>query len=83
MIVARSLFASLAASAAIAAGLSASAAEDPIQQVLQQRQTEWSDGFDAAASQAPARKELWKWVLISALAVLVFEWYIYNRRVYL
>jgi hypothetical protein len=37
----------------------------------------------AAVGQAPARKELWKWVLIGALAVLVFEWYIYNRRVYL
>jgi hypothetical protein len=37
----------------------------------------------AAVGQTPARKELWKWVLIGALAVLVFEWYIYNRRVYL
>ena len=30
-----------------------------------------------------ARRELWKILLISALAVLLFEWYIYNRRVYL
>lgn len=35
-------------------GVTAAAAEDPIQQVLQSRQTEWSDGFDAAASSAPA-----------------------------
>jgi hypothetical protein len=37
----------------------------------------------AAASRAPARKEVWKVVLACALFVLVFEWYIYNRRVYL
>lgn len=37
-----------------ALGVTAAAAEDPIQQVLQSRQTEWSDGFDAAASSAPA-----------------------------
>jgi hypothetical protein len=37
----------------------------------------------AEASRAPTRKEVWKAVLACALAVLVFEWYIYNRRVYL
>jgi len=31
----------------------------------------------------PARKELWRWLLFAGLAVLVFEWYVYNRRVYL
>ena len=31
----------------------------------------------------PSRKELWKWLLIIGLVVLVFEWYVYNRRVYL
>jgi len=30
-----------------------------------------------------ARQELWKWLALAALGVLVFEWYIYNRRVYL
>lgn len=30
-----------------------------------------------------ARQETWKWILIVGLCVLVFEWYIYNRRVYL
>jgi len=29
------------------------------------------------------RRELWKWLLLSALVVLLLEWYIYNRRVYL
>jgi hypothetical protein len=37
----------------------------------------------AATGRAPARKEIWKVVLACALVVLVFEWYIYNRRVYL
>lgn len=36
-----------------------------------------------AGSSTPTRKELWKWLLIGGLGVLVFEWYIYNRRVYL
>jgi len=31
----------------------------------------------------PTRKELWKWLLLFGLVVLVFEWYVYNRRVYL
>jgi hypothetical protein len=30
-----------------------------------------------------ARKELWKWLLLGAIGVLIFEWYVYNRRVYL
>jgi hypothetical protein len=31
----------------------------------------------------PSRFETWKYLLLLALGVLVFEWYIYNRRVYL
>ncbi|MCI0491725.1 MAG: BatA and WFA domain-containing protein [Planctomycetes bacterium] len=37
----------------------------------------------ASVGREPARKEAWKFILIAALFVLVFEWYIYNRRVYL
>ena len=37
----------------------------------------------ATAERAPARRELWKLILACALFVLVLEWYIYNRRVYL
>jgi len=37
----------------------------------------------AAGGLEPTRKETWKWILIAGLVVLVFEWYIYNRRVYL
>ncbi len=30
-----------------------------------------------------ARREIWKGLLLLGLAVLLLEWYIYNRRVYL
>ena len=36
-----------------------------------------------ASMAEPSRKEMWKWLLIVGLLVLVFEWYVYNRRVYL
>ena len=45
-----------------------------------------SIGYDDVAADsplAPVRKELWTWLLLAALAVLVLEWYIYNRRVYI
>jgi hypothetical protein len=31
----------------------------------------------------PKRQEWWKWIVLAALGVLLFEWYVYNRRVYL
>ncbi|MEM9187019.1 MAG: BatA and WFA domain-containing protein [Planctomycetota bacterium] len=37
----------------------------------------------ADSAHSPARKELWRMLLVLAVGVLVFEWYIYNRRVYL
>lgn len=37
----------------------------------------------AESPSSPVRKELWTALLLAALAVLVFEWYIYNRRVYI
>jgi hypothetical protein len=45
-----------------------------------------SIGYVDVAAQSPSspvRKELWTWLLLAALAVLVAEWYIYNRRVYI
>jgi hypothetical protein len=30
-----------------------------------------------------ARKEIWKWILMLGLGIILLEWYIYNRRVYL
>ena len=37
----------------------------------------------ATLGQTPSRTEVWKLVLGCALFVLILEWYIYNRRVYL
>jgi hypothetical protein len=37
----------------------------------------------ATVGQAPMRVEVWKSLLACALFVLILEWYIYNRRVYL
>lgn len=37
----------------------------------------------AVAGREPARRDIWKALVIAALAVLLFEWYIYNRRVYI
>jgi len=31
----------------------------------------------------PARLEGWRWLAVAALFLLLFEWYIFNRRVYL
>lgn len=36
-----------------------------------------------ASTAEPSRQEMWKLLLIVGLFVLVFEWYVYNRRVYL
>ncbi|HYO24704.1 MAG TPA: hypothetical protein VEQ85_07120, partial [Lacipirellulaceae bacterium] len=43
-------------------------------------------GYDDVAAEsaaAPVRKELWTALLLAALAVLLIEWYIYNRRVFI
>jgi murein L,D-transpeptidase YcbB/YkuD len=55
MILSKSVIAAFAFSVVVGTAFAGQSwAEDPIQQVLQQRQAEWSDGFDAAASTAPA-----------------------------
>ncbi len=38
---------------------------------------------DAQSPTSQVRRELWKPLLIAALLVLMLEWYIYNRRVYI
>ena len=30
-----------------------------------------------------SRREFWRWLVLAGLVILLFEWYIYNRRVYL
>jgi hypothetical protein len=37
----------------------------------------------AQQAKRTSRQELWKWLLLGAIGVLILEWYIYNRRVYL
>jgi hypothetical protein len=37
----------------------------------------------AQESRQVTRKELWRWLLLGAICLLIFEWYIYNRRVYI
>ena len=44
--------------------------------------TEWKD-IPGRQQWETARFEFWRYLLVSALVVLLFEWYIYNRRVYL
>lgn len=42
-------------------------------------------GFElvpGSATAEPTRREFWKWLMLLGLAVLLFEWYVYNRRVY-
>jgi hypothetical protein len=43
-------------------------------------------GFDDVKAETgwkPVRRETWRWLLLAALAILVLEWYIYNRRAYI
>jgi len=35
------------------------------------------------ASQVPKRKEFWPWILVGSLILLMAEWIIYNRRVFI
>ncbi|MFN0019046.1 MAG: vWA domain-containing protein [Pirellulaceae bacterium] len=39
--------------------------------------------IQATVSKQNARQEVWKWLLLGAIGLLIFEWYIYNKRVYL
>ena len=38
---------------------------------------------DGSRNTQPARKEWWRPLAVLALVVVLVEWYIYNRRVYL
>ncbi len=58
---------------------------DPRESDLQPRES-IDLGYETVQGRAglePARMELWKWLLLLGLGVLLFEWYVYNRRVYL
>ena len=38
---------------------------------------------EAGKETSIARRHAWKWLILAAIGVLLFEWYIYNRRIYL
>ncbi len=42
-----------------------------------------ADEVKAAEETRGQPQELWKWVVVAALLLLLLEWYIYNRRVYI
>jgi hypothetical protein len=46
------------------------------------RDLQIGDSVISAENRTPARQELWRYLLIAALFILLLEWYIYNRRVY-
>ena len=39
--------------------------------------------FDSAAGTFIRRRDLWKWLAFVAFCLVLFEWYIYNRRVHI
>ena len=41
------------------------------------------DAIEGLSEEIPERQEYWTWVIVFALCVLLFEWYIYNRRVFI
>ena len=45
-------------------------------------ETAWNK-IEGEAQFVPSRRDAWRWILFLALLVLIAEWYIYNRRVYL
>lgn len=42
-----------------------------------------TENVAAQSAKQVSRKELWRWLLLGAICLLIFEWYIYNKRVYL
>ncbi|MEX2359043.1 MAG: hypothetical protein WEE51_12010, partial [Pirellulaceae bacterium] len=57
---------------------------DPRESDLEPRleiETQW-DTIVATQDWQPARQELWKWLVLLGLGILVTEWFIYHRRVY-
>jgi len=44
--------------------------------------TQW-ETIEGQSSWLPMRAEYWKWLVILAIIILMLEWYIYNRRVYI
>ncbi len=47
------------------------------------RVRESDDEVAGKMERVPATHEFWTWILVGALVVLLLEWYIYNRRVFI
>ncbi len=45
-------------------------------------ETAWNK-VEAKQGWEATRREAWRWILLAALVVLLFEWYVYNRRVFI
>ncbi|EAQ82453.1 vWA domain-containing protein [Blastopirellula marina] len=45
--------------------------------------TDWGEPIAGQSSWEPVRVDFWKWIVAAAIVVLLVEWWIYNRRVYL
>lgn len=39
--------------------------------------------IEGTVESVPARKDYWSWIILCALTLLMIEWYIYNRRVFI
>jgi hypothetical protein len=57
---------------------------DPDESDLQPRESLKIGEAQITAGEAHAQfRDLWKWIAAAALVLLVAEWYIYNRRIYI
>src|SRR5262249_9942540 len=56
---------------------------DPEESNLEPRTEIWVGSVQVKAGTNRGQpRELWKWLVLGALVLLLAEWYIYNRRVY-
>jgi hypothetical protein len=57
---------------------------DPYESNIEPR-TEFQLGTEQVVAGQERRqpREMWKWILLLALVVVLLEWYIYNRRIYI
>jgi len=60
-----------------------SQSESQIAPVEELRLGDERDPIAAQASAEPPQRDLWKWATLVALALIMLEWWVYNRRVYL
>lgn len=66
-----------------AVNLSSARASDvsPIRELVIRAERIGDSGLEAGRARVP--RPLWPWLIVAALAVVMFEWYVYNRKVQL